>query len=96
MFRNSRLNNYSSGSLNKESMRRSNVIAGSLHKEGMGRSNIIGGTGGAFYPRAPLYPIGPTITQPNFKVMTRGHSPSPYLQNVNIKPPSYEQRYLRT
>lgn len=32
-----------------------------------------------FGQRAPLYPIGPTLTQPEFKPMQRGLSPSPYL-----------------
>ena len=75
-------NNYSSGSLNKESMRRSNIGMNS--------------TAGGFHTRAPMYPIGPTLTQQGFRPMNRPMSPSPYLQNPNIKPPSYEQRYLKT
>lgn len=42
--------------------------------------------------RAPLYPIGPTLTQPEFKPMQRGMSP--YASRQGMMPPSYEQRYL--
>lgn len=42
--------------------------------------------------RTPLYPIGPTLTQPEFKPMARGASP--YLSRQTLRPPSYEQRYL--
>lgn len=42
--------------------------------------------------RSPLYPIGPTLTQPEFKPMQRGTSP--YVSRQGIMPPSYEQRYL--
>ena len=42
--------------------------------------------------RAPLYPIGPTLTQPEFKPMQRGVSP--YASRQGLMPPSYEQRYL--
>lgn len=34
---------------------------------------------GGFGQRMPLYPIGPTITQPEFRPIQRGVSPSPYL-----------------
>ena len=48
-----------------------------------------------FGQRAPLYPIGPTLTQPEFKPMQRGVSPSPYLNREGMRPPSYEERFLR-
>ena len=48
-----------------------------------------------FGQRAPLYPIGPTLTQPQFQPIQRGVSPSPYLAREGIKPPSYDERYLR-
>ena len=42
--------------------------------------------------RAPLYPIGPTLSQAEFKPMQRGVSP--YASRQGMMPPSYEQRYL--
>jgi hypothetical protein len=42
--------------------------------------------------RSPLYPIGPTLTQPEFKPLQRGVSP--YISRQGVMPPSYEQRYL--
>lgn len=48
-----------------------------------------------FNQRSPLYPIGPTLTQPEFRPMTRGMSPSPYLNRQSMKPPSYEDWHLR-
>ena len=49
-----------------------------------------------FGQRPPLYPIGPTLTQPEFKPMARPMSPSPYLHNrEGIRPPSYEERFLK-
>lgn len=42
--------------------------------------------------RSPLYPIGPTLTQPEFKPIQRGVSP--YMSRQGMAPPSYEQRYL--
>lgn len=41
--------------------------------------------------RAPLYPIGPTLPQPEFKGIQRGTSP--YISRQGLQPPSYEQRY---
>ena len=41
--------------------------------------------------RAPLYPIGPTLAQPEFKPIQRGTSP--YVSRQGLMPPSYEQRH---
>lgn len=82
MYRNPYGRNYSSGSLNKDSYNR---VPG------------FGGTGSSFnVSRPPLYPIGPLLTQPGFAPVNRGFSPSPYLKHNDVKPPSYQQRYLRT
>lgn len=37
--------------------------------------------------RSPLYPIGPTLTQPEFKPIQRGVSP--YVSRQGMMPPSY-------
>jgi hypothetical protein len=37
--------------------------------------------------RSPLYPIGPTLTQPEFKPVQRGVSP--YVSRQGVMPPSY-------
>lgn len=49
------------------------------------------GFGATTGQRAPLYPIGPTLPQPEFKVIQRGTSP--YVSRQGLQPPSYEQRY---
>ena len=41
--------------------------------------------------RPPLYPIGPTLPQPEFKGIQRGTSP--YVSRQGLLPPSYEQRH---
>lgn len=50
-------------------------------------------TGGLNNQRAPLYPIGPTIPQPEFKPIQRGISP--YISRQGIVPPSYHQSYYQ-
>ena len=82
MYRNSYGNNYSSGSIGKETWKKSGGFAG--------RDSSYTGT------RSPLYPIGPSLTQPGFTPVNRGFSPSPYLKHHDVKPPSYQQRYLKT
>ena len=37
--------------------------------------------------RSPLYPIGPSLSQPDFKPVQRGVSP--YMSRQGIMPPSY-------
>ena len=49
------------------------------------------GLGGTNAQRSPLYPIGPTLTQPEFKPIQRGTSP--YLSRQGLMPPSYDQRH---
>ena len=53
-------------------------------------SSGFGATGG-LPTRPPLYPIGPTLTQPEFKGIQRGASP--YVSRQGMLPPSYEQRH---
>ena len=48
------------------------------------------GFGGATLQRAPLYPIGPSLPQPEFKPIQRGTSP--YVSRQGLMPPSYDQR----
>ena len=65
---------------------RHNYSSGSLNKDSMKRSNHFGGTGTSFNAsRSPLYPIGPTLTQPAFKPMNKGFIPSPYLPKSGSK-----------
>lgn len=58
------------------------------------QSRIRGTSSSGFGARASLYPIGPTLAQPEFQGIQRGFSPSPYLNKAGIRPPSYETRYL--
>jgi hypothetical protein len=56
-------------------------------------SQKTGGSGfGSTNPqRPPLYPIGPTLPQPEFKPVSM--APSPYVSRQGMLPPSYEQRH---
>lgn len=58
------------------------------------QSRVRGTSTSGFGVRSPLYPIGPTIPQPQYQHIQRGFSPSPYLNKNNLRPPSYETRYL--
>jgi hypothetical protein len=66
----------------------SNYSSGSLSKTQFKSSNVVNQS----QMRAPLYPIGPMLTQPETKTYQRGMSP--YVSRQGIHPPSYEQRYL--
>lgn len=50
-------------------------------------------TGNIANQRAPLYPVGPTLPQPEFKPIQRGVSP--YISRQGLAPPSYQQSYYQ-
>jgi hypothetical protein len=50
-------------------------------------------TGGITNQRSPLYPIGPSLSQPEFKPIQRGVSP--YISRQGLAPPSYQQSYYQ-
>ena len=52
---------------------------------------VSSGFGVTSQQRTPLYPIGPSLPQPEFKSIQRGTSP--YISRQGLQPPSYEQRY---
>lgn len=64
------------------------TYSGSFYNTANSYKSGFGATTGA---RAPLYPIGPSLPQPEFKPIQRGTSP--YISRQGLIPPSYEQRH---
>lgn len=61
---------------------------GTFYNTANSYKSVLGATAGV---RAPLYPIGPTLPQAEFKPIQRGTSP--YVSRQGLMPPSYEQRH---